>query len=158
MTSATQLSVGEHAEFSKTISEADLVLFAGLTGDFDQVHVNEEFARGTPFGSRIVHGALVMGLLSTTASMMAGRSRARGANGTPVSIGYDRIRFIKPVYIGDTLTARYQVEEVDDAAGRTRSKVEVVNQRKDVCLAGTHLMKWVVSDDDGNAGKPGKAA
>ncbi|CEJ14967.1 (R)-specific enoyl-CoA hydratase [bacterium YEK0313] len=139
----TCLDVGETASFAKTITEADLVLFAGLTGDFDPIHVNADYAAGTPFGRRIAHGALVMGLLSTTASMMSRRSAERGATGTSVSLGYDRIRFLKPVFIGDTLTARYTIEEVDIAAGRTRSRVEVVNQAGEVCLAGTHIMKWV---------------
>jgi acyl dehydratase len=63
----TFLKVGEQAEFSKTIGEADLVLFSGLSGDFDPIHVNEDFARKTAFGRRIAHGSLVMSLLSTTA-------------------------------------------------------------------------------------------
>lgn len=139
----TRLDVGETASFAKTITETDLVLFAGLTGDFDPIHVNEDYAARTPFGRRIAHGALVMGLLSTTASMMSRRSAERGATGTSVSLGYDRIRFLKPVFIGDTLTARYTVEEIDAAAGRSRSRVEVVNQAGEACLVGTHIMKWV---------------
>ena len=139
----TRLDVGETASFAKTITEADLVLFAGLTGDFDPIHVNGDYAARTPFGRRIAHGALVMGLLSTTASMMSRRSAERGATGTSVSLGYDRIRFLKPVFIGDTLTARYTVEEIDAAAGRSRSRVEVVNQAGEACLVGTHIMKWV---------------
>lgn len=139
----TFLEPGDTATFAKTITEADLVLFSGLTGDFDPIHVNEAYAATTPFGRRIAHGALVMGLLSTTASMMSRRSVERGTTGTSVSLGYDRIRFLKPVFIGDTLTARYTVEEIDAAAARSRSRVEVVNQDGEICLAGTHIMKWV---------------
>jgi 3-hydroxybutyryl-CoA dehydratase len=139
----TFLTPGESASFAKTITEADLVLFAGLTGDFDPIHVNEAYAATTAFGRRIAHGALVMGLLSTTASMMSRRSAERGAKGTSVSLGYDKIRFLKPVFIGDTLTARYTIEAVDAEAARSRSKVEVVNQHGETCLAGTHIMKWV---------------
>jgi acyl dehydratase len=139
----TFLKVGEQAEFSKTIGEADLVLFSGLSGDFDPIHVNEDFARKTAFGRRIAHGSLVMSLLSTTASMISRRSVERGATGTPVSLGYDRIRFIAPVFINDTLTARYTIEEIDNESARTRSKVEVVKSTGELCLAGTHIMKWV---------------
>lgn len=139
----THLTVGETATFSKTISEADVVLFSGLTGDFDPIHVNEQYAKTTPFGRRIAHGGLVMGLLSTTASMMSRRSVERGSTATSVSLGYDKIRFIRPVFINDTLTARYTIEEIDVAAGRSRSKVEVVNQADELCLVGTHVMKWV---------------
>lgn len=139
----THLEIGEHAEFSKTIGEADLVLFSGLTGDFDPIHVNEEYARTTAFGRRIAHGALIMGLLSTTSSMISRRSVARGAKGVPVSLGYDKIRFLQPVFINDTITARYTVEAIDGDAGRSRSKVEIVNQAGELCLVGTHIMKWV---------------
>ena len=84
-----------------------------------------------------------MGLLSTTASMMSRRSIERGAQAVPVSLGYDRIRFIKPVFINDTITARYRIEEIDPAAGRSRSAVEVVKSDGEVCVAGIHIMKWV---------------
>lgn len=141
----TRLEIGETATFAKTITEADLVLFSGLTGDFDPIHVNEDYARKTAFGRRIAHGALVMGLLSTTASMMSRRSTERGSTGVSVSLGYDRIRFLKPVFIQDTLTARYTIEEIDEAKGRSRSKVEVTNQDGELCLAGTHIMKWVAA-------------
>jgi acyl dehydratase len=143
MTFETHLKVGERAEFSKTIGETDLTLFSGLTGDFDPIHVNEDYARTTMFGQRIAHGALIMGLLSTTASMMSRRSVERGAQGVPVSLGYDKIRFLQPVFINDTLTARYTVEEIDPAQARSRSRVEVVKADGEVCLVGTHVMKWV---------------
>lgn len=139
----TFLTAGERAEFSKTITEADLVLFSGLTGDFDPIHVNEDFARNTPYGKRIAHGALVMGLLSTTASMISRRSMERGATAVPVSLGYDKIRFIAPVFINDTLTARYTVEAIDQEAGRSRSTVEVFKSTSTLCLTGIHVMKWL---------------
>jgi acyl dehydratase len=84
-----------------------------------------------------------MGLSSTTASIISHRSVERGATGTLVSAGYDRIRFVRPVFIGDTLTARYVVEEVDDETARTRSRVEITNQDGAVCLVGTHILVWV---------------
>jgi acyl dehydratase len=139
----SHLKVGETATFSKTITEADIVLFSGLTGDFDPIHVNEEYAKASAFGRRIAHGGLVMGLLSTTASMMSRRSVERGSSAVSVSLGYDKIRFIRPVFINDTLTARYIIEEIDPAAARSRSRVEVVNQVGELCLVGTHVMKWV---------------
>jgi 3-hydroxybutyryl-CoA dehydratase len=139
----TCLSPGDHAEFSKTITAEDIDMFSKISGDNDPVHVDEAYAAKTAFRRRIAHGALVMGLSSTTASMMSRRSVERGATGTPVSAGYDRIRFIRPVFIGDALTARYVVEEVDDAAGRTRSRVEITNQDGAVCVVATHILAWV---------------
>jgi acyl dehydratase len=139
----TFLSVGETAEFSRTISAADIAAFAALSGDDDPVHVDAAFAARTAFGRIIAHGALVMGLLSTTASMISRRSVGRGSPGTPVSAGYDRIRFTRPVFAGETLRARYLIEEVDDARGRTRAAVEVVNGQGETCLVGTHILAWV---------------
>jgi acyl dehydratase len=137
------VEVGEEATFSKTIGEADLLMFSAVSGDFDPIHVNEDYARKTAFGRRIAHGGLVMGLLSTTASMISRRAVERGLKGVSVSLGYDKIRFLHPVFIGDTLSARYRIEEIDAEAGRSRSRVEVVNQNGELCLAGTHVMKWL---------------
>ncbi|TAN27746.1 MAG: MaoC family dehydratase [Castellaniella sp.] len=144
MTNPTQLWPGEQVEFSKTVNECDFAFFSAISGDFDPIHVNEAYARGTAFGRRIAHGGLVMGLLSTVASLMSHRSMERGASGTPVSLGYDRIRFIRPVFVGDTLTARYTIEEVDEKAVRSRSKVEITNQEGELCLTGSHILKWVL--------------
>jgi acyl dehydratase len=75
--------------------------------------------------------------------MMSKRSVERGARGTPVSAGYDRVRFTRPVFAGDTLTARYTIESVDDAAVRTRARVEVKNGQGETCLVATHILAWV---------------
>ncbi|MBR0651687.1 dehydratase [Roseomonas terrae] len=139
----TWLEAGEAAEYMRTIGAEDIAAFARISGDDDPVHTDPDFAARTAFGRCIAHGALVMGLLSTTASMMSRRSVARGAAGTPVSAGYDRIRFTRPVFAGETLTARYVIEEVDDARGRTRARLEVVNQDGETCLVGTHILAWV---------------
>lgn len=143
MPGPTMLVVGETTEFARRIEAADMAAFAALSGDEDPVHTDPEFARGTPFGRCIAHGAHVMALVSAATSLMSRRAVARGCGGTPVSAGYDRIRFVRPVYAGEELVARYRVEQVDDAAGRTRAAVEVVNGNGEVCLAGTHVMRWV---------------
>lgn len=137
------LSSGDSVSFSKTITEADLVLFAGITGDFDPIHMDEVYARATPLGRRIAHGALVLGLCSTVAAMIAKRAREGGAEGVALSLGYDRVRFVAPVYPGETLTATYTVGTVDEAAARTVSPVEVRKEDGTLALAATHVMKWV---------------
>lgn len=143
----THLKIGETAEFSKTVTESDLAMFCAITGDFDPIHVNEHHAAQTPFGKRIAHGGLVLGLLSSCAATMSKRSTERGAKDSvkavSVSLGYDKIRFIAPVFIGDTVTARYTVEEIDGATMRSRSKIEVVKSSGELCMSGTHVMKWV---------------
>jgi acyl dehydratase len=137
------VEVGEHAEFSKTVTETDLALFAAVSGDFDPIHVDEAYARTTPFGRRIAHGALALALLSTVSALISRRARDRGSRGTSVSLGYDRIRFLAPVFVGDTLSARYTVLELDPAARRSRAKVEVVKATGELAVAGEHLMKWL---------------
>jgi len=140
---AFHVEVGETAEFSKTLTETDLALFSAISGDFDPIHVDEAYARTTPFRRRIAHGILALALASTVSAMISRRARERGSRATPVSLGYDRIRFLKPVFVGDTLTARYTVLELDPASGRTRSKVEVIKDDGEVALAGEHIMKWL---------------
>ena len=137
------VEVGDQAEFSKTITETDLALFAAVSGDFDPIHVDEAYARTTPFGRRIVHGCLSLALLSTVSALISRRARDRGSRGTSVSLGYDRIRFLAPVFVGDTLTARYTVLELDPATQRSRSKVEVLKADGELAVAGEHLMKWL---------------
>ena len=139
----TCLSVGESVEFTKTLSAEDIASFAAISGDNDPVHTDAAYARTTAFGRIIAHGALVMGLPSATAAMMSKRSVERGAGGIPVSAGYDRIRFTRPVFAGDTLTAYYTIESVDDVAGRTRAKIEMRNGQGEICLVATHILAWV---------------
>jgi acyl dehydratase len=143
MSDEFHVSVGETAEFSKTLTETDLALFCAISGDFDPIHVDETHARTTPFGRRIAHGILSMALLSTVSAMISRRARERGSRGASVSLGYDRIRFLKPVFVGDTLTARYTIVELDAATRRSRSKVEVVKADGELAVVGEHIMKWL---------------
>jgi len=137
------IAPGEVATFTKTITERDLLLTAEVTGDHDPLHVDEAYAASTAYGRRIAHGALVLGLLSTTASAIAQRAIANGAEGVPVSLGYDRVRFLRPVFIGDTVTATYRVETTDAAAARAESVGTVTNAAGETCLVARHVMKWV---------------
>jgi acyl dehydratase len=137
------VTVGETAEFSKTLTETDIALFSAISGDFDPVHVDESYARSTQFGRRIAHGILSIALFSTVSAMISARARERGATGTSVSLGYDRIRFLKPVFIGDTLTARYTILELDPDSRRSRSKVEVFKDGGELAVTGEHIMKWL---------------
>ena len=136
------VSLGEQVRFSKTVSESDVYLFAGITGDFSVNHVNEEYMKGTIYGKRIVHGALLIGFMSTTSTMLIEKSVARGTDETAVSLGYDGIRFLKPVFLGDTITVTYTVEKIDAAARRSWAKVEITNQHGALVTVGRHLLKW----------------
>ena len=135
--------IGDRVRFSKTVSESDVYLFAGITGDFSGNHVNDEFMRTSMFGKRIAHGALMIGYMSTCSTMMIDRSLEKGIDSTPVSLGYDRVRFVAPVFFSDTITVSYTIAEVDPERRRTRAKIEVTNQRNETVAAAEHILKWV---------------
>ena len=137
------VSLGETVKFSKTVSESDIYLFAGITGDFAPHHINEEYMRASAFGQRIVHGALLVGFMATTSAMMIARCIERGIEETPVSLGFDRIRFIKPVFIGDTVTVVYTIATIDPEKRRTTANIEISNQRGELVAVGDHILKWV---------------
>lgn len=137
------VSVGDQVSFAKTVGESDVYLFAGITGDFSGNHVNEEFMKQSAYGRRIAHGALMIGFMSSASTLMIDQCRGTAAEETPVSLGYDRIRFLAPVFIGDTITVTYRIAEVDAARRRSRSEIEVRNQDGDLVTIAQHILKWV---------------
>jgi 3-hydroxybutyryl-CoA dehydratase len=137
------VSIGDEVRFSKTVGESDVYLFAGITGDFSGNHVNEEFMRHSAYGRRIAHGALMIGFMSTASTLMIEKCGGTAAGETPVSLGYDRIRFLAPVFIGDTISVAYRIAEVDPDRRRSRSEIEVRNQDDQLVAIGQHVLKWV---------------
>ena len=137
------VSVGEQVTFSKTVGESDIYMFAGITGDFSGNHVDEQYMSKSAFGHRIAHGALLVGFMSTTSTMMIARCVEKGIDETPVALGYDRIRFIKPVYINDTVTITYTISEIDTERRRSLSNIEIINQKDETVAVGQHILKWV---------------
>lgn len=135
------VAVGNEVSFAKTIGESDVYLFAGITGDFAANHVNEEFMRRSAYGRRIAHGALLVGYMSRTSTMMA--ERAGNATATPVSLGFDMIRFLAPAFIGDTVTLRYRIDTIDPGRLRAKAKVTVENQDGTLLAVAEHILKWV---------------
>jgi acyl dehydratase len=137
------VSVGDQVQFAKTVGETDVYLFAGITGDFAGNHVNEEFMKRSAYGRRIAHGVLLVGFMSTTSTLMIEKCRGAEADETPVSLGYDRIRFLGPVFIGDTVTVTYRIAEIDSERRRSRSEIEVRNQSGELVAVAQHILKWV---------------
>ena len=135
---AIPLEIGDSVSFSKTVGESDVYLFAGITGDFSPNHVNKEIMGKTPYKERIAHGALSIGFASTTSTLMIEKAKA-----TAVSAGYDRIRFIRPVFIGDTVTVTYTIAEIDEEGLKTRADIEVTNQHGEVCTVAQHILKFL---------------
>jgi 3-hydroxybutyryl-CoA dehydratase len=115
------IHIGDKANFTKTISEMDIYLFAGITGDLNPAHVNAEYARTTFFKERIAHAQLTVGLLSTVIGMQL--------PGPGTVIVSQSIAFKAPVYIGDTITAEIKVIEKDIDHNRLTLEGSCNNQR-----------------------------
>jgi 3-hydroxybutyryl-CoA dehydratase len=129
-------SVGQKASFSKTISESDVYQFAGISGDFNPVHVNKEAAEKSRFKRRVAHGALVSSFISTVlGTRMPGEGTIYMAQNSS---------FLKPVYIGDTVTAICEIIEIDGR--KAKIKTEVLNQIDEIVLTGEALV-LLPSDD-----------
>ncbi|AJI20635.1 MaoC family dehydratase [Priestia megaterium] len=139
MSKKVPFEVGDTVSYTKTISESDVYLFAGITGDFSQMHMNEEFMKTTPYKTRIVHGVLTFALGSTASTLIQTQARSEMPS---VSYGYDRLRFTRPVYFGDTVTAVYTITEVDQESLKSYAKVEIYNQNKELCVVAQHTLKF----------------
>jgi acyl dehydratase len=136
--SVDDIELGLSTRFSKTVSESDVYLFAGITGDLDPNHVDEEYCRGNSLGHRVAHGALIVGYMSAASTRIL-----ENFERPMVSVGYDRIRFLKPVYFGDTITVLYVIASVDAKRERIVAKVEVKNQRDELVCVADHIMQLV---------------
>lgn len=127
---ATRITTG------RTITETDFVIHAGHTGDFFPHHMDAEFMKSTPFGQRIAHGTLVFSIgIGLTANVI---------NPVAFSYGYDRLRFVRPVFIGDTIRTKTTIIAKEDDpkrpdAGRVYERCEVMNQRDEVVLVADHI-------------------
>ncbi len=135
--------VGCKVSFSKTVGESDIYLFAGITGDLSPNHVDREFMKKTAYGRRIAHGSLLIGFMSTASTMILEKYPAENQDMTPVSLGYDRIRFLKPVFINDTITVNYEIEAIDREKNRSLSNIEITNQHDELVAVAKHILKWV---------------
>lgn len=124
--------VGQKASFARTITETDLLTFAGLSGDFNPLHVDAEYAANTRFGQRIAHGLL-------TASLLLGLLGMRLPGPGSIYLG-QTLRFLKPVFIGDTITATAEVLSFTEAKGMVTLRTECHNQRGEKVLEGEATM------------------
>jgi acyl dehydratase len=126
----------ERHTFGRTITEADIVLHAGQTGDFFPHHMDAEWCATQDFGQRIAHGTLVFSIgIGLTASTINPRA---------MSTGYDRLRFVRPVFIGDTITTTATIADKRPHPKRTThgvvvEAITVTNQRRETVLACEHL-------------------
>lgn len=123
-----EIKIGDKASFTKTISESDVYGFAGITGDFNPIHVNQEFAAQSRFKQRIAHGMLSASFISTVIG-----TELPGVNTIYLS---QEVKFTAPVYFGDTLTAEAEVLEKREEKRILTLKTTVMNQHGKVVVDG----------------------
>lgn len=121
----------------RTITESDIVIHAGQTGDFFPHHMDEEWCKTQPFKKRIAHGTLIF-------SVAVGMT-ANFINEVAMTYGYERLRFTKPVFIGDTINVKVTIREKKDHAkkpgfGLVTELVEVFNQHRELVLVCEHIL------------------
>lgn len=130
-----EVPVGTSAVFTKTVSESDVYLYAGITGDFSPNHVDETYMKGGRYGARVAHGTLLLGFMSAAS--------ARLYLGRTASLGYDRVRFVKPVFFGDTIRTEYTVRACDHARRRVIADVTCTNQHGEVVAAAVNIRAFI---------------
>lgn len=123
-----EINIGDKDFTEKTITETDVYLYAGVTGDFNPAHINQVYAEGTMFKGRIAHGMLTAGLISQILGM-----KLPGPGTIYLS---QELKFMKPVRIGDTIHAEVEVEEVIKEKNRVILKTTCKNQNDEVVLDG----------------------
>jgi 3-hydroxybutyryl-CoA dehydratase len=128
----TQLQAGDRAEFTKTVTAHDVLLFAGVSGDHNPVHLDETYAQSTMFKTRIAHGMLVGSLFSTVLGTQL------PGEGT-IYLGQD-LKFLRPVYLDDVITAVVTVSEVIPEKNRVRLETSAVNQHGETVVTGSALV------------------
>ena len=127
-----QIKVGDTAEFSKTVSESDVYLYAGITGDLNPAHINETYAKDTFFKTRIAHGMLTAGFISRILGMQL--------PGPGTIYLRQSLNFLAPVHFGDTITALVEVMDVIAEKNRVRLKTTCTNQEGTVVLDGEAMV------------------
>ncbi|MCP5534852.1 MAG: MaoC family dehydratase N-terminal domain-containing protein [Akkermansiaceae bacterium] len=126
----------ERSTMGRTITESDIVLHAGQSGDFFPHHMDAEWCKSQPFKQRIAHGTLIF--------TIAVGSTAHLINPKAMSYGYDRLRFIRPVFINDTITSKVTISDKRDHKKNTHGvvveKLEVFNQHNELVMVCEHLL------------------
>ena len=135
------VNIGDSAQFTKTVSESDVYQFAGITGDFSPNHINKVYMENSSFGRLMAHGALLVGFMSTVSTIAI--AHCREADETPVAVGYDKIRFLKPVFLGDTVTTTYTFSSIDPEKRKSKAKIQVKNQNDQLVAVAEHILQWV---------------
>jgi acyl dehydratase len=128
-----ELEIGQAAEFSKTVTETDVAHFTAISGDFSPLHVDAQYAANGPFGARVAHGPLTLALSASVLGM-----RLPGLGTIAVT---NRIQYLKPVYIGDTITSHVEVVALDRDRNRATMGLSWRNQAGELVAEGEAVVK-----------------
>lgn len=129
------LNIGDSSSFTKTMTETDVIIWVGLTGDLNPVHIDKEYSKTTRFGDVLVPGIMVAGLISTAVTQATfGNVYANQS-----------IKFTKPVYIGDTITATATIVEKLETKHMVRLETKCVNQKGELVMVGEG-MEYILKD------------
>jgi acyl dehydratase len=135
--------VGDEVTLEREVTEQAVHAFAELSGDHSPNHMDEAVMAGSAYCGRIAHGALLVAYMSACSTEIVERTLGARETETPVSLGYDGIRFVRPVYMGDRLRLRYVVREIDPVRRRALSEITITNQDNTTVCVGKHILKWV---------------
>ncbi len=128
MKGKSSFMVGDCAFFSKTVSESDIYTYAGITGDMNPAHIDEEYAKDTVFQGRVAHGMLIAGFISTVIGMKL--------PGPGTIYREQSLSFHNPVRIGDTITARVEIVEIDEKGKSAKLQTTCSNHKGVVVIDG----------------------
>lgn len=143
MSAPIPLDVGQRFTWAKTVAESDVYLFAGITGDLSPNHVDERYMARTHYGTRIAHGALLLSYASAVSTMIQAATA-----GHCVSYGYDRVRFLAGVPIGETIDIVFVIDRVDHDEQKVWSRVEISTSAGTPAVAAVHILKFLDRVED----------
>lgn len=137
-----RIDTAAEAVYVRKVTGELIALFAEVSGDDHRLHLDAEYATATPYGRRIAHGAMLVGFMSTASTVLSDRiEEAIGRSN--VSLGFDRLRFIAPVFEGDEITTRIRILGIDRDRLRVNCEETCLNQAGDTVAIGHHIMRFI---------------
>ena len=135
-------AIGTSASYRRDITGNLISIYAEASGDFHRLHMDAEYARSTPWGKRIAHGSMMVGFMSTASTILSEEIEKETGHAN-VSLGYDRVRFIAPVFEGDTIDTAISVKELQPDRARVLCDVTCTNQAGETVAVATHIMRFI---------------
>lgn len=131
-----RVNVGDSTTSRRVVAAEDVLAFAALTGDAERIHVDEAYAATTPYRRRIVHGVLLLGQLANGLLL----EERVGPN---LSLGYDRIRFIRPIFVGDPIVAHATVIEKREEKAEIVVEEKIIDNEDKLALIAVHIYRFI---------------